>query len=228
MVNSINDIIDYIKANGISDEDWHIMYDEAIKFDKNRSEEEKHQRLLSDIRKLDSLYKSDKHFQMWCLKLKEMEEYQCALEDFDISYAKTHGGSYHPEWSDAPGEDIYIPCFTHDSIKNSGNPYNYSTSVSQIIYVRKDVDDIIIDESKESGSKAFAAFWAYNFDTTHMPEIVYNEYHSGSDRSPSCMEDYDFESNDEIIFYKRELLYDHTLWGDRSSLKDLYKEAISG
>ena len=226
MTENVNDIIEYIKANGISNEDWQKMYDVAVEFDKNRSEEEKEQELLNDIRKLDNLYKTSKHFQTWCSMIKAREDYQCALENFEIDYAKTHGGSYHPEWSDVPGEDIYIPCFTYDKIANRGNPYNFSSYRNDIILVRNDVDDIIVNEDSMGGSRAFAAFWAYNFNTIHMPEIIYDSQYTDKDYSPSYMADYDLDLKD-CFFYKRRLLFDSTIWNCKE-LKKLYEKAISG
>lgn len=215
------DIIEYIKANGVSNEDWDLMYKAAVEYDDNKNEEQKHKELIEDVRTLENLYKKDKHFQKWCKSILDIEEYETAFEEFERKYALSHGGESHPEYADAPGEYYIIPCF--DFCNREGNPYlRHAFRPDLAYYVREDIDNLIT--GSESGEECFAVWWHGKFGTLHTPE-----FYIYKDRvSPECPTYIPTSDNKKgLNWYTRTLRFDLTIWG-KKYLKETYAEAMQG
>ena len=209
------DIIDYLKNNRVSQQQWEEMVDVANEHDRALNAQEAKDLEIAYMKKLEELYKTDKDFASWCNWLKEI----CDYNDYELRAISKYPKAIKDEYADTPEEDYYLPCFTPTGMLDEGNPYVYITYKTCIVYIRSDWDEYIT--GNEHGEKAFTAFWVSHFDTCALPEfIVSDEYKDGiydSLRGTTC----GYRS-----YYKRSLTFDLTIW-DRDTLIDEYKKAIA-
>ncbi len=213
-ISNVDEIIEFIKTNGISNEDWNKMYNATIAFDRQKTEQDKHEELLDNIRKLENLYATDKSFKLWCKHILDIVKYQEYIDDVKrnspFAVKDKHSDTYH--------ENYYIPVMCPASFYNNGNPVVFITTSCIEVYVHLDLIDLITDE--DIGTKAFAVFWKEKFQTKILPEFTKNSDHLENVYSVQLSKK--STSNDYKI---ANMYFDHTLWNYKE-LKDLYKEAL--
>lgn len=171
-ISNVDEIIDFINANGISDDDWQRMYDAAVKFDDNQEEQDKHKALLDDIRELEKLYATDKSFKLWCKYILEIVKYQEYVDDAE----RNSPFAVEDKYPDSYHENYYIPVMCPKDWVEGGNPFLRTDYRYTEIYVRSDLIDLI--SGVNDNRKAFVAFWKGKFQTKILPECIESDKHS--------------------------------------------------
>lgn len=213
-INNVGEIVEFIKTNGISNEDWNKMYNAAVDFEKQKTEQDKHEELLNNIRKLENLYATDKYFRLWCKHILDIVKYQEYIDDLE----RNSPFAVKEEYADTYHENYYIPVMCPAISYSNGNPVVFITTSCIEVYVHLDLIDLITDE--DTGTKAFAVFWKEKFQTKILPEFIKNSDHL--ERVCSVQLSKKSTSNDYKI---ANMYFDYTLW-DYKELEDLYKEAL--
>lgn len=215
---NFDDVIQFLKTNKVTDEQWEEMYEATRDFDRNLSEEDKHKQTIEDIKKLWLLHQNDFEFRIWCDNVLRMEKFQEYIEDAERKYPEAVN---NVKYADTPSENYYIPCLCPGMgwcENGDGNPFLWGSFAYTLFLVRKDWDSLICGES---GTSAFAAFWHGKFNTLLTPEFIYDSEHLETElRDPLG------GNSKSQEYYKRSMKYDLTLW-DFEELKSLYKEAVN-
>lgn len=212
---NINSIIKYFQENEVSNEDWERVQQAVEEFNHKRLLEHSHSVLINDVKRLLYMYDTDESFRLWCKNVLDFEQYQEYKENSDRKYPDA---IINKADADTPSEDYCIPCINPGfgfSDKHNVNPFLWNTYTVNTFFVDKNIDKLICDG--DSGKKAFAVFWHGKFNTLLTPEFVYNcDY-------PHCDEKDLLGNNIFKMYYKRNVIFDLTLWNFKE-LEDLYRE----
>lgn len=209
------DVIRYLSNNRVSQAQWEEMVKVSSELDENLSKQEAENLEISYMKTLDQLYKTDKDFICWCNWLKEI----CDYEEYTLKSISKYPKAAKYEYSDTAEEEYFLPCFTSANFYDKGNPYCYGSFTETWIYIEDSWDEYTTGSN--SGERAFAAFWASNFNTRVLPEFIIDDHYEEKQ-----YEDLKTPTGKCHYFYKRKLIFGLTIW-DRNKLVSDYKAAIA-